>query len=201
MKQQIDDIARVYAESLFQLAEKSGGMAQAQTVGAELLALGESAASDKRFAEFLRTPLIDTTTRENALKRALGSSISDLLLRFILVVNRKGRSGSLQSIALAYDAMLQEKLGKVEVDVWTAGPLGEDARRVIQQRVSAAIGKDAVLHAYVDPTMIGGIKLRIGDRLVDGSVAAKLRSLRSTLVEAGGADVRGRFQQFLNNNA
>ncbi|MBL9119563.1 MAG: ATP synthase F1 subunit delta [Phycisphaerae bacterium] len=200
MKQQIDDIARVYAESLFQLADKAGGLALVQTIGAEFVALADAVTADRRFAEFLKTPVIDRKTREEALKRALTSAVSDLLLRFILVVNRKGRSGSLRSIALAYDSLLQEKLGKVEVDVWTAGPLGEDARRVIQQRVSAAIGKDAVLHAYVDPAMIGGIKLRIGDRLVDGSVASKLRSLRSTILETGGADVRGRFQQFLNNS-
>ena len=199
MKQQIDDIARVYAESLFQLAEKAGGMTLVQTIGAEFAALADAVTSDRRFAEFLKTPVIDAKTREASLKRALAPAISDLLLRFLLVVNRKGRSGSIESIALAYDSLLQEKLGKVEVDVWTAGALGEDARRVIQQRVSAAIGKDAVLHAYVDPAMIGGIKLRIGDRLVDGSVASRLRSLHSTLVETGGADVRGRFQQFLNN--
>ena len=199
MKQQIDDVARVYAESLFQLADKAGGLAVVQSVGAEFMALADAIQADRRFAEFLRTPVIDTKTREAALKRALAPAVSDLLVRFLLVVNRKGRAGSIHSIALAYDSLLQEKLGKVEVDVWTAGPLGEDARRAIQQRVSAAIGKDAVLHAYVDPTMIGGIKLRIGDRLVDGSVASKLRSLRSKLVEAGGADVRGRFQQFLNN--
>jgi F-type H+-transporting ATPase subunit delta len=200
MNQQIDDVARVYAESLFQLADKAGGLASVQSIGVEFMALADAVTSDRRFAEFLRTPVIDTKTREAALKRALSSTISELLLRFLLVVNRKGRSRSIHSIALAYDSLLQERLGKVEVDVWTAGPLGEEARRVIQQRVSASIGKDAVLHTYVDAAMIGGIKLRIGDRLVDGSVASKLRTLRSTLVESGGADVRGRFQQFLNNS-
>ena len=72
MKQQIDDIARVYAESLFQLAEKAGGMTLVQTIGAEFAALADAVTSDRRFAEFLKTPVIDAKTREASLKRARG---------------------------------------------------------------------------------------------------------------------------------
>lgn len=198
MKQQINDVAQVYAESLFQLAEKAGGLASAQAIGAEFAAVAEAIRGDRRFTEFLRTPVISTKVREEALKRTFTGKVSDLLTRFILIVNRKGRSGELTSIEQAFDSILQDRLGKVEVDVWTAGTLGAEALKAIQQRVSAAIGKDAVLHTYVDPSMIGGVKLRVGDSLIDGSVAAKLRAIRTSLVENGGADVRGRFQQFLN---
>jgi F-type H+-transporting ATPase subunit delta len=199
MKQQINDVAQVYAESLYQLAEKAGGISKAQEIGSEFAALADALRADRRFAEFLRTPVIGAAVREDALKRAFSGKLSDLLLRFVLTVNRKGRSGELGSIEQAFDAILQDRLGKVEVDVWTAGPLGPDALRAIQQRVSAAIGKDAVLHTYVDPAMIGGIKLRIGDSLIDGSVAAKLRAMRASILDEGGAAVRGSFQQYLNN--
>lgn len=198
MKQQINNVAQVYAESLFELAEAAGGISKAQEVGAEFSAVAEAIRADRAMKEFLRTPVIGASAREESLKRAFTGKVSDLLLRFILIVNRKGRSGQLCSIEMAFDRMLQDRLGKVEVDVWTAGTLGPDALRAIQKRVSDAIGKDAVLHTYVEPAMIGGIKLRIGDSLIDGSIASKLRTLRSSLVEAGGADVRGRFQQFLN---
>ncbi len=198
MQQQVNDVARVYAESLFQLCEKDGGVTRAQEIGGELASFAEVIRSDKKFAEFLRTPTVDRASREETLKRILSGRVSDLLLRFILIVNRKDRGADLMGIDSAFDAMLQERLGKVEVDVWTAGPMSQDALRAIQARISAAIGKDAILRSYTEPAMIGGIKMRIGDRLIDGSVATKLRALRTSLVETGGADVRGRFQQFMN---
>ncbi|MDZ4829239.1 MAG: ATP synthase F1 subunit delta [Phycisphaerae bacterium] len=196
MQQQIDDVARVYAESLYELAAKDGNVAPAQEIGAELAAFADAVRSDRRFAEFLRTPVIDRKAREKSLKSILTGRVSDLLVRFILVVNRKGRAGSLADIEQAYDALLQEKLGKVEVDLWTAGPIGPDQLESIKTRVQAALGKDVVMHAYIDASILGGLKLRIGDRLIDGSVAAKLRAMRSHL-SAGSGDVRGRFQQFL----
>jgi F-type H+-transporting ATPase subunit delta len=201
MQQQINDVARVYAESLFELAEKNGGIAEAQSVGAELTVLAEIIRSDRKLREFLRTPVIDRVSREKSLERMLGGQVSDLLRRFVLIVNRKGRAGELADIEQAYDALLQEKLGKVEVDVWTAGPIGPDQLRVIQSRVETALGKSVAMHAYVDGGMIGGIKLRIGDRLIDGSVAAKLRSMRSHLHDVGGGNIRAQFQKFLGGNA
>jgi F-type H+-transporting ATPase subunit delta len=196
MQQQIDDVARVYAESLFELASSSGGLAAAQTVGAEFAELAEIVRGDRRFREFLRTPIVDRASRERVLRSALDGSVSDLLLRFVTIVNRKGRAGELLEIERAYDALLQAKLGKVEVDVWTAGQLGPDAVRAIRERVATAIGKEVVLHTYTDPAMIGGIRLRIGDRLIDGSVAAKLRAMRSHIVERGG-ELRADFRSYL----
>lgn len=196
MKQQIDDVARVYAESLFELAEAQGGAEAAQSLGVEFADLAELIRGDRRLGEFLRTPIIDRTSRERALKASLEGQVSDLLRRFILIVNRKGRAGELLEIERAYDALLQAKLGKVEVDVWTAGRLGPDAVQAIRERVAKALGKDVVLHPYTDPSMIGGIKLRIGDRLVDGSVAAKLRAMRSHIIERGG-QLRSDFGKYL----
>ena len=198
MQQLINDVARVYAVSLYELAVEEGGIARAQEVGAELLAVADTARNDRRFAEFLRTPVIDRATREKCLAKMLSGRVSTLLERFILVINRKGRAGSIGEIEQGYDALLQEKLGKVEVDVWTAGPIGPDQLRAIQTRVQQAIGKDVVMHAYTEPSMIGGVKLRIGDRLIDGSVEAKLRAMRSHLVGKGGGEVRARFEKFLN---
>jgi F-type H+-transporting ATPase subunit delta len=196
MQQQIDDVARVYAESLFELALSSGGLAAAQSIGAEFAEFAEIVRGDRRIREFLRTPIVDRASRERVLRSSLDGSISDLLLRFVAIVNRKGRAGELLEIERAYDALLQAKLGKVEVDVWTAGELGPEAVRTIRDRVAEAIGKDVVLHTYTDPAMIGGIRLRIGDRLIDGSVAAKLRAMRSHIVERGG-ELRADFRSYL----
>ncbi len=194
-----DALATVYATSLFELAEAAGGRAKIEEVGDELEQLLELSRSNRSFGEFLSSPIIDRGGRQEALRSMFNGRVSDLTLRFLLVLNRKGRLAAIDSIAAAYDHLMQEAFGRVEVDIFTAGPLGEEARSEIQRMVQSALGKEPVIHAYTDPKMIGGIKLRVGDRLIDGSVASKLRRLKDDLLNQGGATVRSRFDQLVED--
>ena len=104
----------------------------------------------------------------------------------MLVLNRKGRLAELLSIEEAYDAMEQGAFGRIEVDVFTAGGSVDDATKAtLAANLKKSLGKEPVMHFYADPAMIGGLKLRIGDQLIDGSVAAQLRRMRSTLLDRG----------------
>lgn len=198
MPDRTDEIARVYAESLLELAEARGGDGIAE-VGAEIAALAEIARGDPAFAEFLRSPVVDATSREASLRRTLDDRVSPLVRDFVLVLNRKGRLGEFLNVAVAYEALVQEKLGRVEVDVWTAsGPVGEELLASLRGKVREATGKDPVFRLHVDPSMIGGIRLRIGDRLLDGSVATRLAGLRRHLLESGRGDLRADPDRFLS---
>ena len=192
-----NSVGRVYAESLFELASKQGDAA-AQDAGDELVDLVEIVRGDRRFAEFLRSPAIDAAAREATLQSILKGRVSDLVLRFMLVANRKGRLGELEAISEAYAKLLNERYGKVEVDVFTVdGQLDDGARANLASTLKSRLGREPVLHLYKDASMVGGVKLRIGDQLIDGSVAAKLRRMRRALVEDAGAKVRadiGRFR-------
>ena len=80
----------------------------------------------------------------------------------------------------------QEAFGRVEVDVFTASGSVDDATKsALAADLKKSLGKEPVLHFYADAAMIGGLKLRIGDRLIDGSVAAQLRRMRSALLDGG----------------
>lgn len=194
-----NSVGRVYAESLFELASKQGGDAAAQDVGDELVDLVEIVRADRRFAEFLRSPAIDTAARETTLQSLLKGRMSDLVLRFLLVANRKGRLGELDAISEAYSKLLNERFGKVEVDVFTVdGQLDDGARANLASTLKSRLGREPVLHLYKDASMVGGVKLRIGDQLIDGSVAAKLRRMRRSLVEDAGAKVRADIGRFLS---
>lgn len=198
MPDRTDEIARVYAESLLELAEARGADGIAE-VGAEIAALAGIARGDQAFAEFLRSPVVDATSREASLKRVLEGRVSPLVRDFLLVLNRKGRLGEFTNVAVAYDALVQERLGRVEVDVWTAsGPVGEDLLASLRAKVRESIGKDPVFRMHVDPSMIGGIRLRIGDRLLDGSVSTRLAGLRQHLLESGRGDLRADPARFLS---
>ena len=112
------------------------------------------------------------------------------------------RLGHVESIAEAYDALVQEAMGKVEVDVYTVSgpPLGDELEATISARVRESIGKEPILRTHADPSMIGGIKLRIGDQLIDGSIATRLRRMRTRLKERGGSAILEHSERFLSGD-
>ncbi len=104
-------------------------------------------------------------------ERIFRGRISDLLLNFIGVANEHGRLKLLPQMIGAYEELLQVQLGKVEVDVYVARILPADELEAVRKRVSAALKKDAVVHQYVDDSIIGGMILRVGDKLIDATPA------------------------------
>ncbi len=106
------------------------------------------------------------------------------MFNFLGVVNNKGRTRLLGSIAQAYNDLLDEQKGNVEVDVTVAQRLTGDQLEQVRQRVGAALGRNAVVHQYVDENIIGGLVLRVEDRLIDASVRYQLEALRERLLAA-----------------
>ena len=197
MATQVDALSNVYARSLYELAEQAGGLDKIFEVAGELEQICELARGDQTFAEFLASPIIEKVKRGETLGRIFRDKVTDLTLRFLLVVNEKDRLGHLETINAAYDHLVQAAHDRIEVDVFTAHAIDADEQKAISERIQAAIGKEPVLHAYTDARMIGGLKLRIGDRLIDGSVATRLRRLRHNLITSGGTTVRERIDRII----
>ena len=185
MATQTDAVARLYASSLYELADNAGGSDKVQEVGDELEQVCELARSDSSFREFLASPVIENDARSEAIQKMFGERVTDLTLRFMLVLNAKGRLGHLETVTAAYDELVQEAHGKVEVDVWTASPLGSDQLDMLKGRVKDALGREPIFHQYTDESMIGGMRMRVGDQLIDGSVSTRLRRLRESLLRGG----------------
>jgi F-type H+-transporting ATPase subunit delta len=194
-----DALANVYARSLFDLAMEAGGQGKIEEVNDELEQIVELARERREFARFLASPIVDRDARAESIRRIFDGRITDLTLRFLLILNDKGRLDRLEAAASAFDVLVQEAFGRVEVDVYTASVIGEDARSFIRDRIRTALGREPVLHTYADPDMIGGIKLRIGDRLIDGSVETRLRRLRSNLLESG-AELRAQVGRLIQDD-
>lgn len=194
-----DKVAAVYANALLDLAQKQGGNARAQEVGEEFRELAEVIRLDKSFRALLASPTVERAARRAALERILKGRVSDTLLRFILVVERKGRLSHLAAMEEAYDELLQGLFGKTEVDVFTVDgqPLEKMTEDSLRERLRGATGREAVFHYAADSSMIGGIKFRIEDQLVDGSVATRLRRLRESIIQGGGATIRGNTGRFI----
>jgi F-type H+-transporting ATPase subunit delta len=194
----IDEIATVYAQSLLEVCDKAGGNAVAEACSSELRDLSEIIRGDRKFAEFLKTPIVGNDKRKAALEKIVKGRVSDLVFRFVMVLANHGRAGRIADVADAFDALMQERLGRIEVDMFTVdGKASDDVLATVKARVKEAFKKDAVLHQYSDPNMIGGVKLRIGDQLIDGSVATQLRSMRESVSARGSAKIRSRTGDFL----
>jgi F-type H+-transporting ATPase subunit delta len=196
MPTQTDALASVYARSLLELAQQAGGQDKINEVLGELEQIGELLRGDRKIREFFASPIIDREARSQSIRKVFSNRVTDLTLRFLLVLNDKNRLGHLEQIFAALDRMIQEAYGRVEVDVFTTAPLGQSQLDKLRERIRAAIGRDPVLHPYIEPAMLGGLKLRIGDQLIDGSLAGKLRRMKRDLLSSGGK-LRDRLTQII----
>ena len=194
---QPDALASVYARGLLDLAEAEGGRPTIEAVLSELEDILEIARGDAKFNEFLASRVVAAKDRDESLRRILGDAVTPLTLRFLLLLNRKGRLSHLVPIVGAFDALVQERFGRVEVDVFTAAPMGQDEVRLVRERLGATLNKEVIVHPYTDSAMIGGVKFRIGDQLVDASLATRLRRLKDQLNTSGISDLRSRIDKVI----
>jgi F-type H+-transporting ATPase subunit delta len=173
--------ALAYAQSLLDLATEQN---QAEPIGQELEQLRQIVEQQPGFAAYLSDPAIGDEERGRTIDRIFANQLSPLMHNFLGVLNLKDRLKLLGEIALAYDDLLDERIGKVEVDVTVAHKLSADDLEKVRQQVSQALKRDAVMHQYVDEDIIGGMILRVGDRLIDGSVRKQLQTIREQMLAA-----------------
>lgn len=195
-----DAIAKVYAKSLFELCEQAGGRDKAEETLGELENILEIARENPTFSEFLATRVIPVESRDKSLVSILEGKASDLSLRFLRLLNRKGRLGHLPPIVASFETLVQDAFGRVEVDLYTADALDESAKSAFRDTLAAKLGKDIILHTYTEPSMLGGVKLRIGDRLVDDSLATQISRMRDRLNTDGSSRVRSSAERVIEGD-
>ena len=173
--------AVAYARSILELANERQ---QAAEFGQELAAIGDLLRQNPAFGAFLADPGVPASDRTAALDKLFRGRVSPLVMNLLGVLNTRGRLNLLGAVADAYADLLDEQLGNVEVDVTVAQRLDPDQLEQVRQRVSAALGKNAVVHQYVDENIIGGLVLRVEDRLIDASVRYQLEAMRERMLAA-----------------
>lgn len=152
-----------------------------------------------RLEQALASPRISQDQKEAMLDRIFSGRIDGRLLNFLKILCRRGRIDALRAIQVQTTALREEQLGKQRVVVTSAQPLSDDQRGQIVQRLRDAYGFDAVLLEKVDAALLGGISLRIGDKVVDGSVLGKLHSIREALSSGMQKAIRDSYETLLTN--
>ena len=174
-------LAVTYATSLLELALEANP-SQAEEIGGQLRDIRQILDNEPLVAQVFSDPSITESERATVLTRAFEGRVNPLLMKFLNLLNAKGRLSGLSSMAGAYDDLLDEKLGKVEVDVTVAQRLDSQTLENVRQKVSSVLKRDAVVHQYIDPDIIGGLILRVRDQLIDGSVRTQLAQLKERLI-------------------
>jgi len=182
-----DSVSRVYAQALLELAQAQD---QADALAEEAGGLLELLAREPDLDVLLSSRALNSSQRSAVVEQLFKGKVSDVLYRFLQVVNRKDRLGALPGILSAYRVLVSEARGELDVDVFVAESLSDEAGRGVAASIGGAMGKQVQLRQHVDPELIGGLKVRVGDRLIDGSVATQLRIMRRKLVDAGRESAR-----------
>lgn len=178
--QLVNAVAESYGKALFELAQEQGKLDDIRLELADLTALLRN---QPDLATLFEHPTIDEARRAESIRRIFASQVSDLTLRFLLVLSSKDRLDQLAGIAVVFDRLVKESRNEVDVDVITAQPLTPQQLQAVADKVSKAIGKRAIVHGRLDASLIGGLKIKIGDQVIDASVAYQLRSLSRQLTQ------------------
>ncbi len=190
-----EQIGTVYAKALVAAAEKAG---QSDQVVEELEEI-VSEVFDKlpQVAAAFSSPRLAHEEKVAMLDKAFGGKVSVTTLNFLKVLSRHGRMGSIRATARSARKLLNEQRNRVEVEVRTAAALSDSQRKAISVRLAAMLGREVVLNMKVDPELLGGVVVRVGDTLYDGSLSSKLLSIRTQAIDRTAARFRDSLNKFV----
>ena len=177
-------IARNYAETLLELARRSGGDQTVDAYASALEEVAELLRREPRVREFLETPRVSTEERKRAVRAAFDGNVPEPFLRFLLVVIEKRRQALLREIASEYVKLVDEVHGRVRADITLAREADADLQQEIVASLEKRLGRTVVPTFRSDPDIVGGVLIRVGDELYDGSLRRRIAGLRRRMMAA-----------------
>jgi F-type H+-transporting ATPase subunit delta len=187
-------VARIYAEAFLNAAEKRG---QATEMLEELETLvTEVLARDPAFELFLDSPAVSRERREVILRNVFADRADELFVNFLLVLNTHDRLGLLRAIAFAYRTLHDQRAGRVPVEVESAVSLTDEQQEQLRQQLRHSLQKEPVLHLRINPDLLGGLVVRVGDRVYDASVRARLDTIYHQLIKRSSYEIQSRRDHF-----
>jgi len=171
-------VARRYAEAAFELATRDGTVDRWH---ADLRAATEMMA-DQQVARVVDNPSIPLAEREAAIGRLMGARSARPATNLVRILSRRGRMDALPAVTEHFGRLVDESRGVVAATVTSAAPLSDADVDRVRARVEAMTKSEVRLTAEVDPALIGGIIVRVGDTMIDASVRGRLERLREQLV-------------------
>ncbi|MSQ94677.1 MAG: ATP synthase F1 subunit delta [Gemmataceae bacterium] len=198
-KEQFADIsakrlATVYGEALLNAAEAAGEVAQ---VLEEIdSVIDDVFRSDVRLEALLAGAAVGRKVRKLAIEKTFSTRASSTFYKFLLVLNDHERLDLIRPIRRALHELYDERTRRLRVLVYSATPLSDEFQARIKATMHDAFKLEPVLVVVVDPTLLGGLKIRIGDKVYDGTVRTRIDNLRNQLIERSSHEIQSRRDRF-----
>ena len=174
-------IGRNYAEALLALARKAGDVeGWGELINAIAVAMGEN----QILRTFLESPKLAATQKIEILEKALGRRVPPLFLRYLETVIQKRRQMLIPEIATEYQALIDESENRLHANVTVARETTEPERDALARQLTKVFGKRVVPHVSLNPAILGGVIVRVGDTVMDGSVRKRLSVLKQRMLAA-----------------
>jgi len=174
-------IARNYAETLLELAQRAGDL---RGWGEMLDQISDAMESDRRLRTFLESPRVSAQRKNEILQKAYGAQLPRNFLRFLQALVNHRRQMLIPVIAHAYHDLVDQVEGRVHASVTVARAADDADRAMVTQQLSRMLGKDVVPHFVVNESILGGVVVRVGDTVLDGSMRRRLATLRTKMLGA-----------------
>ena len=179
----LTQIARPYAAALFDLAKSDGSL---DAVEAGLVDIQKIAAESDDFRRFLRSPVIAADAKAGAIDAILAkANANTTVAKLVKVVARNGRLFALPAIIKAFRALAAADRGEVSADVTSAAPLTGAQLKTLADTLKQKVGKTVTLTEHVDPSLIGGLVVKVGSQMIDSSLKTKLTAMKIAMKEVG----------------
>ncbi len=171
-------VAKRYAKALFEAAQEQGVSAQVQT---DLQSVVGIIAGNSDFEKLLQHPNIDSSVKVNLVKEAFAGKVSELVFNTLQLLITRRRESLLEDLLGYYSTIANDALGQANAKVSSPYALSDKEEKAISEQFGKLTGKKIAVETIIDPSLLGGIQVRIGDRLYDGSFSGKLARLQKTL--------------------
>ncbi len=182
---QANEVGKLYATALIEIADEQGKL---DAVAEQVDQLGQLLRDNDDLVTLMKTPALSANDRAGVIQRLFEGKLDDAVYKLLQVMNRKGRAAELPAMVASFRELVDDRRGIVAVDAFVASELDNATADRVRAEIGQALGDKTVnLTQHVDESLIGGLKVRIGDQLIDASVASQLRTMRQQLIEAGRA--------------
>jgi F-type H+-transporting ATPase subunit delta len=172
--------ARRYAEAAFEIGRADGTLDDWERD----LAAVAGALRSAELRRLVEHPAVAYADKERVLRRVVGEGVSEQALNLVLLMIRRGRPGAIERMVTHFAELLRGERGIALAEVRSARALEDPQRAAVAEGLAGLTGQKVEMNETVDETLIGGISVRIGDTLYDGSVRNRLERLRARLTAA-----------------
>lgn len=173
-----ETLARRYATAIFELAQERGAV---EEVGQGLSSIFEAVGADDNVQRFFYAPVIDRKEKSKVIADAFERAVHEVALHAVLLLIRKRRERYLREVIRQYRALEVAAGGREPLEIVSARELSREETNSLIERLSKLYNKRFVVSQRVDPELVGGVRITMNDRRIDGTIAGRLNDLARTL--------------------